>query len=294
MAVEHFSFRNQSKYGREAVPVTAWPADEEPADVGKEIAVAEKTTTVQLSRQGASILRMLAPFPWEKGPYHTDSFPAHTARSITVDREGLEHMLVQAGAPGFPAGDRRRLQAAVQRLGGRIGDTPGHHGQIYWGRARERSGERAAWVTGSKGEDPRAFRDRVARYLPANYHIAESDEDAEGRPSVEVQGHDNAGWTLDEYVIPRLRSGLMVAVERPPGSNPPGMMEKNNATALRIDRANRAAVEERDARRAARLTFPEAVEADPDHFQIVHVTGQPRTRGIFRGRSRADRLAGRR
>lgn len=53
----------------------------------------------------------------------------------------------------------------------------------------------------------------VKQYLPANY-------DAEIRPVVydepeliTVFGYDQAGWTLDGYVIPRLASGMIYATE---------------------------------------------------------------------------------
>lgn len=46
------------------------------------------------------------------------------------------------------------------------------------------------------------------RYLPANYRAEEISENV-----VLISGHDNAGWTLDDYVIPRLASGLYIARE---------------------------------------------------------------------------------
>jgi hypothetical protein len=49
----------------------------------------------------------------------------------------------------------------------------------------------------------------VAAYLPANYWIIEDSEDQ----GVIIQGTDNAGWTLEGYVIPRLASGLINAEE---------------------------------------------------------------------------------
>jgi len=53
------------------------------------------------------------------------------------------------------------------------------------------------------------LRHSVARYLPANYLATGLDD--EGR--VIVEGQDNAGWTLADYVIPRLASGLYVCEE---------------------------------------------------------------------------------
>jgi hypothetical protein len=48
----------------------------------------------------------------------------------------------------------------------------------------------------------------IRRYLPSNY---QADGPANG--TVLIHGHDNAGWTLDEYVIPRLASGMHYAQE---------------------------------------------------------------------------------
>jgi hypothetical protein len=47
----------------------------------------------------------------------------------------------------------------------------------------------------------------VRDYLPKNYTATVRDGD------VVIEGMDDHGWTLDGYVIPRLRSGLIVAVE---------------------------------------------------------------------------------
>lgn len=50
----------------------------------------------------------------------------------------------------------------------------------------------------------------VQRYLPENYK-------AIGGPNgILIFGNDSAGWTLDDYVIPRLASGLIVAKEVKP------------------------------------------------------------------------------
>lgn len=48
----------------------------------------------------------------------------------------------------------------------------------------------------------------VSAYLPSNYHVSGTDD-----AGVFITGHDNAGWTLDDYVIPRLASGLYFARE---------------------------------------------------------------------------------
>ena len=49
---------------------------------------------------------------------------------------------------------------------------------------------------------------QVEAYLPSNYIVV--------RPVTGlrvISGRDNAGWTLDGYVIPRLASGLIIAEE---------------------------------------------------------------------------------
>lgn len=48
----------------------------------------------------------------------------------------------------------------------------------------------------------------VAAYLPNNYHVTEIH-----RTYVVIEGEDRAGWTLDDYVIPRLASGLYFTKE---------------------------------------------------------------------------------
>jgi len=47
----------------------------------------------------------------------------------------------------------------------------------------------------------------IRRYLPSNYEA-----DCDGG-DIWISGVDNAGWTLDDYVIPRLASGLYRAEE---------------------------------------------------------------------------------
>jgi hypothetical protein len=50
----------------------------------------------------------------------------------------------------------------------------------------------------------------VADYLPANYSVLRQDPDGQG---VLIVGEDDHGWTMDEYVLPRLASGLMPGKE---------------------------------------------------------------------------------
>ena len=62
---------------------------------------------------------------------------------------------------------------------------------------------RLAIVTGGLSADLAT----VEQYLPSNYEAKEVDG------LIVIGGTDRAGWTLDGYVIPRLQSGLIVAVE---------------------------------------------------------------------------------
>ena len=48
---------------------------------------------------------------------------------------------------------------------------------------------------------------QVEAYLPRNYIVFRR------RGKLIISGRDNAGWTLDGYVIPRLASGLIVTKE---------------------------------------------------------------------------------
>ena len=58
-------------------------------------------------------------------------------------------------------------------------------------------------LAGTRGITLKLIQD----YLPTNY-TAEQVGD-----TVKISGYDNAGWTLDGYVIPRLRSTLVSAKE---------------------------------------------------------------------------------
>jgi hypothetical protein len=52
----------------------------------------------------------------------------------------------------------------------------------------------------------------VERYLPGNYRLIHSEESPAGQTMV-IAGRDSHGWTLDEYVLPRLASGLIFGTE---------------------------------------------------------------------------------
>ena len=50
--------------------------------------------------------------------------------------------------------------------------------------------------------------EQVVPYLSSNYYLAK--ELPEG---LLIAGSDTAGWTLDDYILPRLKSGLIIAHE---------------------------------------------------------------------------------
>ncbi len=57
--------------------------------------------------------------------------------------------------------------------------------------------------------------EEVAAYLPDNYEvISDHAANPDGtRVNCVIAGYDYLGWTLDEYVIPRLASGLLACRE---------------------------------------------------------------------------------
>lgn len=56
--------------------------------------------------------------------------------------------------------------------------------------------------------------DQIAAYLPDNYRvIGRTAIGATDVVQILIGGSDVAGWTLDDYVIPRLASGLIFAQE---------------------------------------------------------------------------------
>jgi hypothetical protein len=88
-------------------------------------------------------------------------------------------------------------------------------------------------------------RETIARYLPANYKViyiepsTRPDGGWSDMANVLVEGKDVAGWTLKDYVIPRLGSGLFGSRE---------IFQTNDADAALIDRAKIGRMENEDAR----------------------------------------------
>lgn len=68
---------------------------------------------------------------------------------------------------------------------------------------------RFAAVTGARSAD------EVSAYLPSNYEVYghRFPDGPSGRIVILIRGSDVAGWTLNDYVIPRLASGLMACTE---------------------------------------------------------------------------------
>ena len=71
----------------------------------------------------------------------------------------------------------------------------------YWDAQGKAIARRTAVITTDDA-------DRVAAFLPSNYSVVSQ---ADG--IVTIAGTDNAGWTLDDYVLPRLASGLLFGIE---------------------------------------------------------------------------------
>ncbi len=61
--------------------------------------------------------------------------------------------------------------------------------------------------------------EQVEAYMPENYtvsaHYVRAINAAKHGDVLIITGEDKGGWTLDEYVIPRLASGLIFATEIP-------------------------------------------------------------------------------
>lgn len=58
-------------------------------------------------------------------------------------------------------------------------------------------------------ERPTSPLSTIQAYLPGNYDAVQQESDG----SIVISGVDSCGWTLDDYVIPRLASGMHFARE---------------------------------------------------------------------------------
>lgn len=59
---------------------------------------------------------------------------------------------------------------------------------------------------------PNSSLETVQNYLPSNFEARLVKDTGDGE-CILIEGYDDHGWTLDDYVIPRLASGLIVAKE---------------------------------------------------------------------------------
>lgn len=74
--------------------------------------------------------------------------------------------------------------------------------------AKGRMPRRTAAVTG-----PSITAEKVEQYLPSNYRVVGTQVGEFGHTEVLISGIDVAGWTMDNYIIPRLGSGLYACRE---------------------------------------------------------------------------------
>lgn len=58
-----------------------------------------------------------------------------------------------------------------------------------------------------------ASQHEVEAYLPDNYEVLSTSSLPDGKVDVVIGGRDSCGWTLNDYVIPRLHSGMLYARE---------------------------------------------------------------------------------
>jgi hypothetical protein len=72
--------------------------------------------------------------------------------------------------------------------------------------------QQVAIVKLTERSNPEQELARVRNYLPRNF-VAFLSADGGELGAVRISGYDNAGWTLQGYVIPRLASGLIFAEE---------------------------------------------------------------------------------
>jgi len=87
--------------------------------------------------------------------------------------------------------------------------------------AAELLADRVESVVGDESNDWQRFavvysgRQAVQAYLPGNYEVVGAITSGDSVATL-IAGHDVAGWTLDDYVIPRFASGLYLATEVTP------------------------------------------------------------------------------
>ena len=81
----------------------------------------------------------------------------------------------------------------------------------------------------------------VKVYLPSNYEVV-GDLAPDSRPMTIIAGEDRMGWTLDEYVIPRLASAPYAAIELMPK---PAYEQRTAILEAEVEDAKRLAAQRR-------------------------------------------------
>jgi hypothetical protein len=111
------------------------------------------------------------------------------------------------------------------------GLRPGTTRDINCGACIQEDATRRAIIGRSSIGGP--TREVVERYLPHNYKVVEVTA-----KTITISGVDNAGWTLDDYVIPRLASGLIYAEEVDVPDDEPGELRQRAAEELAAEFGN--------------------------------------------------------
>jgi len=71
------------------------------------------------------------------------------------------------------------------------------------------SSRNSSWIAQVRGNG--ISKKRVAAYLPRNAIVTGGYTEGDGKSVVTIAGYDDAGWTFEDYVKPRLASGNMFA-----------------------------------------------------------------------------------
>lgn len=83
----------------------------------------------------------------------------------------------------------------------------------------EATGNRSAFIRAPRTPrnspiEPSVFVSQLSEYLPGNYSVEGAVVAVDGSLlGALIVGQDKAGWTLEDYVLPRLASGLLFGEE---------------------------------------------------------------------------------
>lgn len=84
-----------------------------------------------------------------------------------------------------------------------------HEARVRKGRWAQAYGQKTSAMRFAVITGLQVTPERVAAYLPGNYAVVGTTQERH----VVISGIDVAGWTLEDYVLPRLGSGVMVGRE---------------------------------------------------------------------------------